>query len=180
MSINATGMKGAAMEAIQEFDQTGLNIGPSTGEVGQYVTFTLADEEYGVDIMRVQEIIGYRGFTKIPNVNPFIKGVLNLRGTVVPVIDLRLKFNLAEKAFDQFTVIMIVEVSGRIMGIIVDSVSDVVTLEKEDIRETPRFSNAINTDFINGMGKKEDKFIILLDIDKVLTDREMEEVDGAL
>ncbi len=166
------------MEATQDqFDQIGLDVGQGMTDGNQFVTFTLADEEYGVDIMQVQEIIGYRGFTKIPNVNKFIKGVLNLRGLVVPVIDLRLKFNLEEKEFDQFTVIMIVEVDGRTMGIIVDSVSDVVALDNEAIQETPQFSSNINTDFINGMGKKEDKFIILLDINKVLTEEEMEEVN---
>jgi purine-binding chemotaxis protein CheW len=168
------------MEATQEqFDQAGLDAGQQMAEGSQFVTFTLADEEYGIDIMRVQEIIGYRCFTKIPNVSNYIKGVLNLRGTVVPVVDLRLKFNMKEKEFDQFTVIMIVEVAGRVMGIIVDSVSDVVSLDEEDIQATPRFSSTIDTDFIDGMGKKEDKFIILLDIDKILTDEEIAEIDTA-
>jgi purine-binding chemotaxis protein CheW len=152
----------------------------SAGEGSQFVTFTLAEEEYGVDIMKVQEIIGYRGFTKIPNVSQFIKGVLNLRGTVVPVVDLRLKFNMEEKEYDQYTVIMIVEVAGRIMGIIVDAVSDVVSLGDDEIQPTPRFSSAISTEFIKGMGKKEEKFIILLDINKVLSDQELEEVDSAV
>ncbi len=152
----------------------------SAGEGSQFVTFTLADEEYGVDIMKVQEIIGYRGFTKIPNVGEYIKGVLNLRGTVVPVVDLRLKFNMDEKDYDQYTVIMIVEVAGRIMGIIVDSVSDVVSLAADEIQPTPNFSSNISTDFIKGMGKKEEKFIILLDINKVLSDEELKEVDSAV
>ena len=152
----------------------------SGGTGNQFVTFMLAGEEYGVDIMRVQEIIGYCRFTKIPNVADFIKGVLNLRGTVVPVVDLRIKFGMDEKEYDKYTVIMIVEVAGRVMGIIVDSVSDVVMLADEDIQPTPKFSTKIKTDFINGMGKQEDKFIILLDIDKVLSDEELEVVDAAI
>ena len=144
----------------------------------QFVTFTLAEEEYGVDILRVQEIIGYKGFTKIPRVADFIKGVLNLRGTVVPVVDLRRKFAMDEKDYDKFTVIMIVEVAGRVIGIIVDAVSDVVSLDSDDIQPTPRFSEKIRTEFIKGMGRKEDKFIILLDIDKVLSDEELEIVDA--
>jgi purine-binding chemotaxis protein CheW len=152
----------------------------SETEVSQYVTFLLADEEYGVDIMKVREIIGYKGFTKIPNVTEFIKGVLNLRGAVVPVIDLRLKFGMEEKEYDKFTVIMIAEVAGKTMGIIVDAVSDVVSLNEEDIQPKPDFSADIDTDFINGMGKKEDKFIILLDIDKVLSESEIEAVEEAI
>jgi purine-binding chemotaxis protein CheW len=146
----------------------------------QFVTFLLAGEEYGVDIMKVQEIIGYKGFTKIPNVTEFIKGVLNLRGAVVPVIDLRLKFGMEEREYDKFTVIMIAEVAGKTMGIIVDAVSDVVSLSAEDIQPKPDFSAEIDTSFINGMGKKEDKFIILLDIDKVLSDEEIRDVEEAV
>jgi len=145
-------------------------------EGDQYVTFALAGEEYGVDILKVQEIIGYKGFTKIPDVAEYVKGVLNLRGTVVPVVDLRIKFQMAEKAYDKFTVIMIVVVEGRVMGIIVDAVSDVVNLNRNDIQPTPRVGAKVKTDFIKGMGRREDKFIILLDIEKVLSLEELDEL----
>jgi len=146
-------------------------------EGDQFVTFTLGDEEYGVDILKVQEIIGYKGFTKIPDVADYVKGVLNLRGTVVPVVDLRLKFKMPAKTYDKFTVIMIVVVDGRVMGIIVDAVSDVVNLGPNDIQPTPRIAAKIKTEFIKGMGRKDDNFIILLDIEKVLSLEELDELD---
>jgi purine-binding chemotaxis protein CheW len=135
---------------------------------GQYVTFSLAEEEYGIDIIRVQEIIGYREITKIPNVNEVVKGVLNLRGKSVPVIDLRMKLKLKEKNFDQFTVILILETAGRIMGAIVDSVSDVISLDKNDIQPPPKIAGAVDIHCIKGMARQEEKFIILLDIDALL------------
>ncbi len=149
-------------------------------EGDQYVTFALAGEEYGVDILKVQEIIGYKGFTKIPDVAEYIKGVLNLRGTVVPVVDLRLKFRMEPKEYDKFTVIMIVVVQGRVMGIIVDAVSDVVNLGPKDIQPTPKIAARIKTDFITGMGKKDEKFIILLDIERVLSLEELDELDTTI
>jgi len=162
------------MEKLKDINAT---ISSGTGD--QFVTFTLGNEEYGVEILKVQEIIGYQGFTKIPNVPPFVKGVLNLRGSVVPVIDLRLKFGMPEKEYDKFTVILILEVAGRIIGTIVDAVSDVVTLTEDEMQPTPDFSSGIRTDFISGMGRKDDKLIILLDIDKVLSDGELELLDVA-
>ena len=134
----------------------------------QYVTFLLGEETYGISILKLNEIIAYQNCTTIPNVPGFIKGVLNLRGIVVPVIDLRERFSMETKAYDQFTVIMILDVSGRIMGLIVDAVSDVITLNEEDIKPRPNFSTGISTHFIHGMGVKDNKFIILLDVDKLL------------
>jgi len=145
----------------------------------QFVTFALEGEEYGVEILKVQEIIGYQGFTKVPNVPSFVKGVINLRGSVVPVVDLRIKFSMAEKEYDNFTVILILEVKGRIIGAIVDAVSDVVNLSKQEIQATPDFSSGVRVDFITGMGRKDDKLIIMLDIDKVLSDGEIELMDAA-
>lgn len=150
----------------------------SKGLSSQYVTFLLGNETYGISILKLNEIIAYQECTTIPHVPPFIKGVLNLRGIVVPVIDLRERFNMEKKAYDQFTVIMILEVSGRIMGLIVDSVSDVVTLTKDAIKPRPSFSTSIGVDFIHGMGVKDNKFIILLDVDKLLSDDELNAVDG--
>ena len=144
----------------------------------QYVTFLLGEETYGISILKLNEIIAYQNCTTIPNVPGFIKGVLNLRGIVVPVIDLRERFSMERKAYDQFTVIMILDVSGRIMGLIVDAVSDVITLNEEDIKPRPNFSTGISTHFIHGMGVKDNKFIILLDVDKLLSDEELNMVDG--
>ena len=144
----------------------------------QYVTFLLGEETYGISILKLNEIIAYQNCTTIPNVPGFIKGVLNLRGIVVPVIDLRERFCMATKAYDQFTVIMILDVSGRIMGLIVDAVSDVITLNDEDIKPRPNFSTRISMHFIHGMGVKDNKFIILLDVDKLLSDEELNMVDG--
>jgi len=144
----------------------------------QYVTFLLGEETYGISILKLNEIIAYQDCTTIPNVPNFIKGVLNLRGIVVPVIDLRERFLMETKAYDQFTVIMVLDVSGRIMGLIVDAVSDVITLNKTDIKPRPSFSTGISTQFIQGMGVKDDKFIILLDVDRLLSDEELNLVDG--
>lgn len=148
------------------------------GLTSQYVTFLLGNETYGISILKLNEIIAYQESTTIPNVPGFIKGVLNLRGIVVPVIDLRERFSMETKAYDQFTVIMILDVSGRIMGLIVDAVSDVITLNKEDIKPRPNFSTEISMHFIHGMGVKDNKFIILLDVDKLLSDEELNMVDG--
>jgi purine-binding chemotaxis protein CheW len=144
----------------------------------QYVTFLLGGETYGISILKLNEIIAYQECTTIPNVPGFIKGVLNLRGIVVPVIDLRERFSMEAKEYDQFTVIMILDVAGRIMGLIVDAVSDVITLNREDIKPRPSFSAGVSTTFIQGMGVKDKKFIILLDVDKILSDDELDLVDG--
>jgi purine-binding chemotaxis protein CheW len=154
-----------------------MGIDRSAGQ--QFVTFSLADEEYGVDIMKVQEIIGYQGFTKIPNLPDFIKGVINLRGTVVPVVDLRAKFFLDEKEYNRFTVIIVLTVLGRIMGMIVDAISDVVTFNEDEMEETPDFGGHVRTEFIKGMGKRDEKFVILLDIDRVMNAKDLESIDEA-
>jgi len=144
----------------------------------QFVTFQLGAETYGISILKLNEIIAYQSCTTIPNVPGFIKGVLNLRGIVVPVIDLRERFGMELKDYDQFTVILILDVSGRIMGLVVDMVSDVLTLNSDDVKPRPHFSTGISTEFISGMGIKDKKFIILLDVDKLLSDDELNMVDG--
>jgi len=144
----------------------------------QFVTFQLGSETYGISILKLNEIIAYQGCTQIPNVPRFIKGVLNLRGIVVPVFDLRERFGMETKEYDQFTVIMVLDVAGRIMGLVVDAVSDVIALNESEIKPRPHFSTSISTDFILGMGIKDDKFIILLDVDRLLSDEELDMVDG--
>jgi purine-binding chemotaxis protein CheW len=139
----------------------------------QFVTFALGKETYGISILKLSEIIAYQELTTLPNMPEFIKGVLNLRGSVIPVIDLRERFNMEPKDYDQFTVIIILEISGHTMSIIVDSVSDVITLQSDDIKPRPNFSTGIQTDFIQGMGLKDDKFIILLDVEKFLSSEDL-------
>lgn len=153
----------------RDYDDTELSL-----EGDQFVTFSLATEEYGVSILLVQEIIGYRTLTQIPGVPSFVKGMLNLRGAVVPVIDLRIRFGMTSREYDKFTVIVIVVVQGRTMGIIVDGVSDVVSFEPHQVQPTPPVAAAVHTDYISGMGQKDDKFVILLDVDKMLSLEELE------
>ena len=134
----------------------------------QYLTFRLAQEEYGVEILKVQEIKGYSAITPIPNTPSYLKGVMNLRGTIVPVVDLRSKFSMDEAEYNQFTVIIVVKVGAKVMGLIVDAVSDVLNIPKTDIQPTPDFGSEVDARYINGMAKAGDKLVVLLDIDRVM------------
>ncbi len=140
----------------------------STADNGQYLTFSLGDEEYGVDILKVQEIKGFVPTTRIPNSPHEVRGVLNLRGTIVPIVDLRRKFNLEPVEYDQFTCIVVVVVQERVMGMIVDSVSEVMNIPSADIQPPPDFGNGLVGNMLRGMARTGDKLIILLDIDAVL------------
>ncbi len=142
----------------------------------QYLTFTLDDETYGIEIVRVQEIKGYTVVTHIPNTPDYIKGILNLRGTIVPIVDLRLTFGMEKMEYDKMTVIIVVEVQGRVMGIIVDAVSDVLSIPTKDIQGTPQFGASVDVSFISGIGKSADKLVTLLDLDRILSVEEIEEV----
>lgn len=144
----------------------------------EFLTFTLGSEEYGIDILKVQEIRGYDSVTKIANTPNFIKGVINLRGTIVPIVDLRIKFNLGEPTYDQFTVVIILNVAKRVVGVVVDSVSDVLTLDREQIREAPSFSDTIKTDYLLGLGSIDERMLILVDIEKMMTGSEMALVEN--
>ncbi|MGH8052394.1 MAG: chemotaxis protein CheW [Stenotrophomonas sp.] len=138
------------------------------GTAGEYLSFTLGNEHYGVDILKVQEIRGYDAVTRVPDAPDYIKGVINLRGTIVPVIDLRLKLRLDEARYDAFTVMIVLNVEDRVVGIVVDSVSDVIPLTAEQIRPTPEFGAAVDTRFISGIGTQDDRMLILLDIETLL------------
>lgn len=135
---------------------------------GEYLSFTLGDEHYGVDILKVQEIRGYDSVTRVPDAPEYIKGVINLRGTIVPVIDLRLKLRLKDARYDAFTVMIVLNVEDRVVGIVVDSVSDVIPLGSEQIRPKPEFGAAVDTRFISGIGTVDDRMLILLDIETLL------------
>lgn len=136
----------------------------------QFLTFSLGDELYGVDILRVQEIKGYTAVTKIPNTPSHIKGVLNLRGTIVPIVELRTKFGMPTIDYTAFTVIIVVVVQDKVMGLVVDAVSDVLDIERNDIQSAPDFGSKVDVTFLHGVGKSGDKLVSLLDIDRLLMD----------
>lgn len=139
----------------------------------EFLTFTLGGEEYGIEILKVQEIRGYEAMTQIANTPAFIRGVLNLRGVIVPVVDLRLKFELGSAEYNSFTVVIILNVARRVVGIVVDSVADVITLPPEQIHPAPEFSAALNTGYILGLGSIGQRMLILMDIEKLMTSDEM-------
>jgi purine-binding chemotaxis protein CheW len=168
-------MAAAALESMKELNQQN---GLATDE-NQFLTFQLGSELYGVDILRVQEIKGYTAVTKIPNTPPHIKGVLNLRGTIVPIVELRTKFGMPTIDYTMFTVIVVVVVKEKIMGLVVDSVSDVLNIDKKDIQVPPQFGTNVNVSFLNGIGRSGDKLVALLDMDRLLTDGEMQETGSA-
>jgi purine-binding chemotaxis protein CheW len=147
----------------------------------EFLTFRLGQESYGIEILKVQEIRGYEAPTAIANAPAFIKGVINLRGVIVPILDLRIKFHLSEARYDDFTVVIILNVAGRVVGVVVDSVSDVLTLASDAIRPTPEFASAaFDTKYITGLGTVDEQMIILLDIEKLMTGADMALVDGAV
>jgi purine-binding chemotaxis protein CheW len=146
--------------------------------VREFLTFTLGSEEYGVDILKVQEIRGYDTVTRLPDAPSYIKGVINLRGTIVPVIDLRLKFNLGEAKYDAATVMIVLNVDKRVVSVVVDSVSDVTALKPDQLRPAPEFGSAMDTRFITGIGAVDERMLILLDIEKLMTSAEMGLVAG--
>ena len=142
----------------------------------QFLTFNLGDELYGVDILRVQEIKGYTTVTKIPNTPPHIKGVLNLRGTIVPIVELRTKFGLPTIDYTAFTVIVVEVVRDKVMGLVVDSVSDVLNIDRKDIQPPPQFGAKVDVSFVNGIGKSGDKLVTLLEMDRLLAGGEVQEL----
>ena len=146
-----------------------------TTDGSQFLTFNLGDELYGVDILRVQEIKGYTTVTKIPNTPPHIKGVLNLRGTIVPIVELRTKFGMPTIDYTAFTVIVVVVVRDKVMGLVVDSVSDVLNIDRKDIQPPPQFGAKVDVSFVNGIGKSGDKLVTLLEMDRLLADGEVQE-----
>lgn len=145
----------------------------------EYLTFTLGSEEYGMDILKVQEIRGYDCVTQIANAPEFLKGVINLRGVIVPIVDLRIKFNLCGVVYDEFTVAIIINVFGRVIGVVVDGVSDVVALQPEQIKPAPEFGAGIDAEYITGIGTANDHMLILTDIERLMGGADMQLVDRA-
>ncbi len=150
---------------------------------GKYLTFTLASEEYGIGILKIREIIGMMPITSVPQTPDFVKGVINLRGKVIPVMDLRLRFGMEAIDYSERTCIIVVEIEGGggtvQIGIVVDSVSEVLNIKGEEIEDTPTFGTKLNIDYILGMSKMEGGVKILLDIDKVLSAKEIAALDKA-
>ncbi len=149
------------------------HIDKADGTVEEFLAFTLGREEYGVDILKVQEIRGYESVTQIANAPDYIKGVINLRGIIVPIIDLRIKFRQPNVSYDQYTVVIIVDLNDRTTGIVVDGVSDVLTLTAAQIKPTPHFTGEVATDYIRGLGSVEQRMLILVDIEKLLNIEEL-------
>ncbi len=154
-----------------------------TDKEGKYLTFTLAEEEYGIGILKIKEIIGMMPITSVPRTPEFVKGVINLRGKVIPVIDLRLRFGMEELEYNERTCIIVVEIEGQAgiisIGIVVDAVSEVLNIKNEDIEDTPAFGARLDTQYILGMAKMEGGVKILLDIDQVLNTEELSALEMA-
>ncbi len=154
----------------------------TTIKTGKYLTFTLEEEEYGIGILKVKEIIGMMPVTSVPRTPDFVKGVINLRGKVIPVVDLRLKFTMGEIPYTDRTCIIVVEIDSDtatvLIGIVVDAVSEVLNIRKEEIEDTPKFGTALDTNYILGMAKMEGGVKILLDIDRVLSQEEVIQLEN--
>lgn len=144
----------------------------------EYLTFTLGSEEYALDILRVQEIRGYDPVTRIIGAPAFVKGVINLRGAIVPIVDMRIKLGLDTAEYNTFTVVIILAIAERMVGIVVDTVSDVVALTPEQIRSTPDLGSAIDVRYITGLAPVDDRMVIILDIARLMTSSEMQLLDG--
>ncbi len=139
----------------------------------EFLTFTLGDEHYALDILTVKEIRGYESVTKIANAPAFIKGVINLRGDIVPIVDLRIKFNVGEATYNEFTIVIVLHIHNRIVGIVVDGVSDVVSLNKDQLRPPPNFGVAFDSRYLLGLATINEQMIILVDINELISSQEM-------
>ncbi|WP_421956664.1 chemotaxis protein CheW [Polaromonas sp.] len=139
----------------------------------EFLAFKLGQEEYGIDIQKVQELRGYDAVTRIANAPEHIKGVVNLRGIIVPIIDMRIKFNLGAPTYDQFTVVIILNIASRVMGMVVDSVSDVITLSPEQVKPAPEMGSVLDTEYLIGLGTLDERMLILVDIDKLMSGKDL-------
>jgi len=151
----------------------------ATGTSSEFLAFTLGDEGYGIDILKVQEIRAYEPVTKIANTPDFIKGVINLRGVIVPIVDLRIKFNMAKVAYNEFTVVIVLNICGRVIGMVVDSVSDVFELAPGEIHPAPEFGSSMDTDYLFGLGTVEGRMVILVDIERLMSSTDMDLITKA-
>ena len=162
---------------------TNATAAPLHNVVREYLSFKLGAEEYGIDILRVQEIRGYEPPTRIANAPDFIKGVVNLRGTIVPVVDMRLRFALPDVQYNSFTVVIVLNIAGRTVGMVVDSVSDVLELQPGHIKPAPEFNGAVDSSYITGLGtvktgEDAERMLILMDIERIMRSPEMGLIDA--
>lgn len=144
----------------------------------QYVVFSINQQFFGIEIFKIREVLSYREITPLPQMEGFIKGIINLRGAVIPVFDLREKFNMPSVEYNHFHVIIVIEISGRIMGVIVDDISDVLEILPEEFQTTGNLPSNVGREYLKGVGKKDDKMIILLDMDHLLSSEELELADA--
>jgi purine-binding chemotaxis protein CheW len=169
------------MKGWEMATNTRIDVAAVVGAAGlnKYLTFSLGDEEYGVEILKVREIIGLMEITRVPRMPGFVRGVINLRGKVIPVVDLRLKFDMPREEDTERTCVIVADLGETLIGVVVDKVSEVLGIAQADIDETPAFGVSVDTEFILGMGKTKGKVVILLDIEKVLTAGEMKTLADA-
>jgi len=171
------------MDAAQNIanDHVNVDIGDMT-DTDQFLTFMLAGEEYGVDILRVQEIKGWDEVTTIPNTPEYLRGVINLRGTIVPIIDMRIRFELEKLDYGPLTVVIVLKVNcgekSRVIGIVVDGVSDVYNVPEAEVKTSPDFGSAVDTEFVRGLATIEEKMVIILDVDHMFNSGDLEVLDS--
>lgn len=159
-------------------DSTAIHDGNADNTLIQLVTFKIAEEEFGVDILRVQEIIRMMPITKVPNAPSFVEGVINLRGKVIPIIDMRRRFDMAATAHDAQTRITVMDLRGQVVGFVVDEVREVLRIKESTVEAPPRMVTGIGSDYLKGVGKLDDRLLILLDLDQLLSETEMEALDA--
>ena len=176
MSLPAIPAQGTAASAA--IPQSAVSA--TTTSLREFLAFKLGAEEYGIDILRVQEIRSYEEPTRIANAPAFIKGVVNLRGVIVPIVDMRLKFNLEQVNYDNFTVVIVLNIGNRVVGMVVDAVSDVITLTPEQLRPVPEFNSTIASDHLLAIGAVGQRMLILVDIEKLMSSSEMGLIEQAL
>jgi purine-binding chemotaxis protein CheW len=152
---------------------TDATAAPAQSTALEFLAFTLGQEEYGIDIQKVQELRGYDAVTRMANAPDYIKGVVNLRGIIVPIIDMRIKFNLGEPVYDQFTVVIVLNLKDHVIGMVVDSVSDVTTLSREQIKPAPQLGTALDTNYLIGLGTIDERMLILVDIERLMSGSEI-------
>ena len=172
------------MESTQETNSENIVEEAIAADLNQYLTFILADEEYGVDILQVQEIKGWDSVTEIPNTPEYIQGVINLRGTIVPIIDLRLCFDLPKQEYSNMTVVIVLNIQSesgiRTMGFVVDAVSEVYNIDLTELKEAPDFGSHIDSNYINGLATVDEKMLILLDMDKLINENDINSINESV
>lgn len=178
MEMIREGSRIASQLAARDASASAAADGRHHARSGEYLTFRLGTEEYGIDILRVQEIRSYEQPTRIANAPAFLKGVVNLRGVIVPIIDLRLKLNCETAEYNHFTVVIVLNVRGRVVGTVVDSVSDVLQLSNDVIRPAPSTNATIDTSYITGIGAVGDRMLILMDIEALMSAADMGLIDA--